>query len=90
MFDGVLLEPYIVPVLLLLAFWCPRMTINLSIIQYNGGLLPDIILLTQCYPILCLMGHYIASGYAFTTMYYIAPVLFLLAFWCPCMTINLM
>ena len=41
---------YIVPVLLLLAFWCPCMTINVSI-QYNGGLLPDIILLTQCYPI---------------------------------------
>ena len=41
---------YIVPVLLLLAFWCPCMTINVNI-QYNGGLLPDIILLTQCYPI---------------------------------------
>ena len=39
---------YIVPVLFLLAFWCPCMAINVSI-HYNGGLLPDIILLTQCY-----------------------------------------
>ena len=44
MFDGVIL---IVPVLFLLAFWCPCMAINVSI-QYNGGLLPDT-LLTQCY-----------------------------------------
>ena len=29
-------------------FWCPCMEINVSV-QYNGGLLPDIILLTQCY-----------------------------------------
>ena len=29
-------------------FWCPYMAINVSV-QYNGGLLPDIILLTQCY-----------------------------------------
>ena len=29
-------------------FWCPGMAINVSV-QYNGGLLPDIILLTQCY-----------------------------------------
>ena len=36
----------IVPVLILLFFWCPYMAINVSI-QYNGGLLPDIILLTQ-------------------------------------------
>ena len=39
---------YIVFVLFLLSFWCPCMAINVSI-QYNGGLLPDIILLTQCY-----------------------------------------
>ena len=31
-----------------LFFWCPCMAINVSV-QYNGGLLPDIILLTQCY-----------------------------------------
>ena len=37
---------YIVSVLLLLFFWCPCMAINVSV-QYNGGLLPDIILLTQ-------------------------------------------
>ena len=30
----------------LLFFWCPCMAINVSV-QYNGGLLPDIILLTQ-------------------------------------------
>ena len=31
-----------------LFLWCPSMAINVSV-QYNGGLLPDIILLTQCY-----------------------------------------
>ena len=39
---------YIVSVLFLLFFWYPCMAINVSV-QYNGGLLPDIILLTQCY-----------------------------------------
>ena len=39
---------YIVSVLFLLLVWCPCMAINVSV-QYNGGLLPDIILLTQCY-----------------------------------------
>ena len=34
---------YIVSVLFLLFFWCPCMAINVSV-QYNGGLLPDIIL----------------------------------------------
>ena len=29
-------------------FWCPCKAINVSV-QYNGALLPDIILLTQCY-----------------------------------------
>ena len=28
--------------------WCPCMAIIVSV-QHNGGLLPDIILLTQCY-----------------------------------------
>ena len=28
--------------------WCPCMAINVSV-QYDGELLPDIILLTQCY-----------------------------------------
>ena len=81
---------YIVPELLLLlaSFWCPCMTINVSI-QY-----PDIILLTQCYPkLLCLMGYYITSGFAFTTTMFdgklhCSPVLFLLVFWCPRMTFN--
>ena len=31
----------------LLFVWCPRMAINVSV-QYNDGLLPDIILLTKC------------------------------------------
>ena len=35
-------------ILSLLFFWCPYMAINVSV-QYNGGLLPDIILLTQGY-----------------------------------------
>ena len=44
LFDDVL----IVSVLFLLFVWCPCMAINASG-QYNGGFLPDIILLTQCY-----------------------------------------
>ena len=41
---------YIVSVLLfLLFFWCLCMAINVSVQQYNGGLLPDIILLTRSY-----------------------------------------
>ena len=35
-------------ILFLLLFWCPCMAINVSV-QYNGGFLPDIILLTQYY-----------------------------------------
>ena len=35
-------------VLFLFIVWCPCMAINVSV-QYNGGLFPDIILLTQCY-----------------------------------------
>ena len=38
---------YVVSVLFLMFFWCPCMAINLNV-QNNGGLLPDIILLTQC------------------------------------------
>ena len=30
-------------------FWCPCMAIYVNVQQYNDGLLPDIILLTQCY-----------------------------------------
>ena len=47
MFDDAL-ELYIFSVLFLLFVWCPCMTINVSV-QYNGGLLPGIILLPQCY-----------------------------------------
>ena len=34
--------------LVLLFFWCPCVAIIASV-QFNDGLLPDIILLTQCY-----------------------------------------
>ena len=51
--NSILLPPcvmvyYIVSGVLLMFFWCPCMAINVSV-QYNGGLLPDIILLTQYY-----------------------------------------
>ena len=39
---------YIFSVLFLLFVWCPCMAINVSV-QYNGGLLPGIILLPECY-----------------------------------------
>ena len=39
---------YVVSVLFSIFFWCPCMAINVNV-QYNGGLLPDILLLTQCY-----------------------------------------
>ena len=51
---GILLLPcvmvyYIVSGLFSMFFWCPCMAINVNV-QYNGGLLPDIIiLLAQCY-----------------------------------------
>ena len=34
--------------LFLMFLWCPYMAINVNV-QYNGGFLPDIIVLTQCY-----------------------------------------
>ena len=40
---------YIVSGLFLMFFWCPCMAINNINVQYNGGFLPDIVLLTQCY-----------------------------------------
>ena len=51
--NSILLLPYVmvyytVSVLFLLFSWCPCMATNVGV-QYNGGLLPDIILLTQCY-----------------------------------------
>ena len=39
---------YTIYVLFLFFVWCPCMAINVSV-QYNGGLLLDIILLNQCY-----------------------------------------
>ena len=37
---------FIVSGLFLLFFWCPCMVINVNV-RYNGGLLPDIILLSD-------------------------------------------
>ena len=37
---------YIVSVLFLLFLWCPCMAINVSSVQYNGGLFPDITVYT--------------------------------------------
>ena len=44
-----LVQKYCIPglIFLLVLSWCPYMAINVSV-QYNGGLLPDIILLTLC------------------------------------------
>ena len=36
-------------VLFLMFFWCSYMAFNNVNVQYNGGFLPDIILLTRCY-----------------------------------------
>ena len=132
----------------------PSRNLGKNAMERFRGLLSDMILLTQCYPIVCLMGYYVASVAAFLCLlpdivlltkmlcssprqynvdpmllpsgnprknamervrsyrfricsllsqlecsgsvftacvivsYYIVPVLFLLAFWCPCMTIN--
>ena len=38
----------------------PSRNLGKNAMERFRGLLPDIILLTQCYPILCLMGYYIA------------------------------
>ena len=51
--NSILLLPYmimyyIVSVSCFMSVWCPCMAINVSV-QHNGELLPDIILLTQCY-----------------------------------------
>ena len=74
------------------------MVINISV-QYNGGFLPDIILLTQgyyhwgtrlntmqwlCIYILCNSILLLPC----VMVYYIVSVLFLLFFWCPCMAID--
>ena len=44
---------YIVSGLFLMFFWCPCMAINVNV-EYDGGLLPDIILLT---PMLSASGN---------------------------------
>ena len=50
LFNDVILRHYFcfVFVAFLVFVCCPCMAINVSV-QYNDGLLPDIILLTQCY-----------------------------------------
>ena len=48
MFTAALMMYYVVDVLLLFCVRCPCMAINVSV-RYDGGLLPDIILLTECY-----------------------------------------
>ena len=74
------------------------MAINLSV-QYNGGLLPDIILLTQgYYPrgtrlniMWWLCVYSLCNSITITTMFddrCTTLFLFLLLFWCPCMAIN--
>ena len=47
MFDDVLHRFCLI--FFLMSVWCPCLAINNVSVQYNGGLLPDIILLTQCY-----------------------------------------
>ena len=76
------------------------MAINISV-RYNGGLLPDIILLTQGYyhrgirfkyhvKALSLqsMKQYIIATILDVVLLYIVSVLLLLLVWCPCMSIN--
>ena len=48
MLDLLDVDYYIVSVLVLVFVWCPCMAVNVSV-QYNGGLLPGITLLAQCY-----------------------------------------
>ena len=73
------------------------MAINISV-QYNGGLLPDILLLTQGYyhrgtrlNTIWLCLYSLCNRILLLPclmMYYIVSVLFLLFVWCPCMAIN--
>ena len=74
------------------------MAINISV-QYNGGLLPDIKLLTQGYYHQGTRLHtmYWLCLYSLCNiilllpcmmMYYIVSVLFSMSIWCPCMAIN--
>ena len=78
--------------------WWLCMVIDISV-QYNGGLLPDIILLTQCYfhrgTRLNAMKRFCIYSLCnillllpCVMVYYIVSGLFLLFFWCPCMAIN--
>ena len=62
--------------------WCPCMAINV-IVQYNGGSLPDILLLTQA-PIVWFDGTTIVYYYTLLIMFYIVSCFV----WCPCMAID--
>ena len=78
------------------------MAINISV-QYNGGLLPDIILLSRgyyhrgtrlnipCRGFVCTAFETVYYHYPIMfddVLYYIVSVLFLLFVWCPCVAIN--
>ena len=76
------------------------MVINICV-QYNGGLLPDIILLTHGYYHWGTRLNTMCSGFVFITyvirsilllpcvmVYYVVSVLFSMFFWCPCLAIN--
>ena len=62
------------------------MVINISV-QYNGGFLPDIILLTQGYYHLGTRSNCILL-LPCGMVYYIVSGLLLMFFWCPYMAIN--
>ena len=40
---------YVLKLICFVFVWCPCMAINAANVQHNGGFLPGIILLTQCY-----------------------------------------
>ena len=50
-------EYHHVSVLFLMSVWCPCISINVVNVQYNGGLLPDIILLLTVDPMLLPSGN---------------------------------
>ena len=89
---------YVLQCLLFWYVWWLCMAINISV-QYNDGLLPDIILLTQCYyhrgnclnimQWLCLYSLLCNSILLLPClmMYYLFLFLFLLLVCCPCMAI---
>ena len=88
---------YIASGVLSMFFWCPCMAINVSI-KYNGGLLHEMIMLTQGYfhwgtrlttstLWLCIYSLSILP-LPCVMAYYIVYGVLLMLFSCPCMTIN--